>query len=227
MASGLPSTLSSNDSSVIKPLFIPGLCRGLRTGYSLTREDRRIAKNSYHRRQVRAASLWTEANSCSRDLLQSLANILPSIRAVTSVNISTWQLWPKEPSLQNQTALSDVPAPRRWWPVMLSKPTPRRNGSLSPGSCLWKLNEVCSLTFSKCQKHQNPAKQKTLCPLTVMQLIYMSLHWRLSTPLWTRSVVSDSATPWTVARQAPLSMGFSRQDYCSGLPFPSPRKEHL
>ena len=29
-------------------------------------------------------------------------------------------------------------------------------------------------------------------------------------------------TPWTVARQAPLSMGFSRQEYWSGLPFPSP-----
>ena len=27
-------------------------------------------------------------------------------------------------------------------------------------------------------------------------------------------------TPWTVARQAPLSMGFSRQEYWSGLPFP-------
>ena len=30
-------------------------------------------------------------------------------------------------------------------------------------------------------------------------------------------------TPWTVARQAPLSMEFSRQEYWSGLPFPSPR----
>ena len=29
-------------------------------------------------------------------------------------------------------------------------------------------------------------------------------------------------TPWTVAYQAPLSMGFSRQEYWSGLPFPSP-----
>ena len=29
-------------------------------------------------------------------------------------------------------------------------------------------------------------------------------------------------TPWTVACQAPLSMGFSRQGYWSGLPFPSP-----
>ena len=30
------------------------------------------------------------------------------------------------------------------------------------------------------------------------------------------------ATPWTVACQAPLSMEFSRQEYQSGLPFPSP-----
>ena len=30
------------------------------------------------------------------------------------------------------------------------------------------------------------------------------------------------ATPWTVAYQAPLSIGFSRQEYWSGLPFPSP-----
>ena len=32
-------------------------------------------------------------------------------------------------------------------------------------------------------------------------------------------------TPWTAARQAPLSMGFSRQQYWSGLPFPSPMHE--
>ena len=30
------------------------------------------------------------------------------------------------------------------------------------------------------------------------------------------------ATPWTVAHQVPLSMGFLRQEYWSGLPFPSP-----
>ena len=30
------------------------------------------------------------------------------------------------------------------------------------------------------------------------------------------------ATPWTVDRQAPLSLGFSRQEYWSGLPFPPP-----
>ena len=35
------------------------------------------------------------------------------------------------------------------------------------------------------------------------------------------SCVQLFETPWTVARQAPLSMGFSRQEYWSGLPFPS------
>ena len=35
--------------------------------------------------------------------------------------------------------------------------------------------------------------------------------------------MSDSfAIPWTVAHQAPLSMGFSRQEYWSGVPSPSP-----
>ena len=36
------------------------------------------------------------------------------------------------------------------------------------------------------------------------------------------SVVSDSVTSWPVALQAPLSMGFSGQEYWSGLPFPPP-----
>ena len=36
------------------------------------------------------------------------------------------------------------------------------------------------------------------------------------------SVLSDSMTPWTVVHQAPLCMGFSRQEYWGGLPFPPP-----
>ena len=37
------------------------------------------------------------------------------------------------------------------------------------------------------------------------------------------SVMSNSATPWTIAHQAPPSMELSRQEYWSRLPFPSPR----
>ena len=35
-------------------------------------------------------------------------------------------------------------------------------------------------------------------------------------------VTSSLRPPWTVARQAPLFMGFSRQECWSGVPFPSP-----
>ena len=34
------------------------------------------------------------------------------------------------------------------------------------------------------------------------------------------------ATSWTKAHQAPLSMGFSKQEYWNGLPFPSPKDLH-
>ena len=39
---------------------------------------------------------------------------------------------------------------------------------------------------------------------------------------WMLLHVQYFVTPWTVAHQAPLSMGFSRQEYWSGLQFPPP-----
>ena len=45
---------------------------------------------------------------------------------------------------------------------------------------------------------------------------------RLCYSVLSRSFMSDSATPRTVALQAPLPVEFSRQEYWSGLPFPSP-----
>ena len=40
--------------------------------------------------------------------------------------------------------------------------------------------------------------------------------------VWSLRHIRLCVTPWTVAHQAPLSMGFSRQECWSGLPFPSP-----
>ena len=45
--------------------------------------------------------------------------------------------------------------------------------------------------------------------------------WRYCIPAQSLSCVWLSVTPWAVAHQAPLSMGFSRQEYWSGLPCPS------
>ena len=52
-----------------------------------------------------------------------------------------------------------------------------------------------------------------------------AIHWPLGLTLVKVNSLSRIrlvATPWTVAHQAPPSMGFSRQEYWSGLPFPSP-----
>ena len=46
--------------------------------------------------------------------------------------------------------------------------------------------------------------------------------WRWNLKVKSLSRVRLFATPWTVAHQAPLSMGFSRQEYWSGVPLPSP-----
>ena len=49
-------------------------------------------------------------------------------------------------------------------------------------------------------------------------------HWVLEMKVKVKSLsrVQLFSTPWTVGHQAPPSMGFPRQEYWSGLPFPSP-----
>ena len=60
-----------------------------------------------------------------------------------------------------------------------------------------------------------------LSPLELPSPLFMWLTAPLLVP--SCSVVSNSfATPWTAARQALLSMGFSRQEYWNGLPCPPP-----
>ena len=52
--------------------------------------------------------------------------------------------------------------------------------------------------------------------------ISFSNAWKWKLKLKSLSCVRLLATPWTAAHQAPQSMGFSRQEYWSGLPLPSP-----
>ena len=65
-------------------------------------------------------------------------------------------------------------------------------------------------------KRGKKKKKKTLRK-TFLKLLLLLLS-RLSR-------VQLCATPWTAAHQAPPSLGFSRQEHWSGLPFPSPMHE--
>ena len=57
--------------------------------------------------------------------------------------------------------------------------------------------------------------------LELLAYVFISLVLLLLLSCFSR--VRLLVTPWTAAYQAPLSMGFSRQEYWSGLPLPSPR----
>ena len=52
--------------------------------------------------------------------------------------------------------------------------------------------------------------------------VAFSIVWKWKVKVKSLSRVRLVATPWTAAYQAPPSMGFSRQEYWSGLPLPSP-----
>ena len=54
-------------------------------------------------------------------------------------------------------------------------------------------------------------------------VIFFSNAWKWKVKVKSLSRVWLPATPWTAAYQAPLSMGFSRQEYWSGVPMPSPK----
>ena len=57
-----------------------------------------------------------------------------------------------------------------------------------------------------------------MCNLIICIMIYLKEKVKVKS----LSCVRLFATPWTVAHQAPLSTVFPRQEYWSGLPFPSP-----
>ena len=92
---------------------------------------------------------------------------------------------------------------RKWQPTPVFLPRESQGRGSLAGCRLWGLTEL-DMTEATQQQQQD-----------------LGLHRR-----WTSVQFSCSvqlfATPWTVAYQALWSMGFSRQEYWSGLPFPSP-----
>ena len=68
------------------------------------------------------------------------------------------------------------------------------------------------------RRHEHSLSDQTICVcVCVRTCVFVCIHSVAQSCL----ILCDPI--WTVAHQAPLSMEFSRQDYCSGWPFPSPR----
>ena len=90
-----------------------------------------------------------------------------------------------------------------------------------PSRCVWYWQEyyrtdVISLSV-------NNTMGCLFIPLVVLLIIITIIKWYLSSlKVKLLSRVRLFATPWTVAYQVPQSMEFSRQEYWSWLPFPSP-----
>ena len=77
------------------------------------------------------------------------------------------------------------------------------------------------IRFSSCFRGASVFGEPKNEHLLKQHLIY-DPKWGYGTWLCLCSCIRLFATPWTVARQASLSLGFSKQEYQSGLPFPTP-----
>ena len=99
---------------------------------------------------------------------------------------------------------------------------------LSATLCFWIYQRNCKNSWI--YNHINslkPLPNKQIYVLNSTVFLFTTLRTLLSpycdcSEVKLLSRVQLFVTSWTVARQAPLSMGFSSQEYWNGLPFPSP-----
>ena len=97
-----------------------------------------------------------------------------------------------------------------WLKVFYRQKAGRKHGGRRPiGSCSFSLRRA--QTLCQALRIQKWRELDMVLALSELKVWVCASH----------SVVSNSVTPWTVDHQALLSMGFSRQEYWSGLPCPS------
>ena len=92
----------------------------------------------------------------------------------------------------------------------------RRSSSVSEGQWFQDPSTDAQASLVKCRSWLNSRKQN------LWMWRASCMYYTIYVSAYMLSCVQLFGTPWTVARQAPLSMEFSRQEYWSRLPFPSP-----
>ena len=118
--------------------------------------------------------------------------------------------WGKEPVHVWGMVSIATPSPQFCYePKMLA---PWKKSYDKPRQCIKKQSHHLA---NKCLSSQSYGFPVVLCGCE---------SWTIKKAEWVKVIqlCLTLATPWTVACHAPLSMGFSRQEYWRGLPFPSP-----
>ena len=114
-------------------------------------------------------------------------------------------------------------------PTTLSQPTLLLPVWAGPAAALYSRLSKLKLPKRGCKATLELHTKDSISGLREMTLKVRGVEGAIRVYIWdllvlvlSHAVVSDSAIPWTIAHQAPLSMGFSTQDYWSGLPYPPP-----
>ena len=107
---------------------------------------------------------------------------------------------------------------RRWWRQGLGGAETRERG-LATACCHYAPSRFKARASTRSSRQQPRSPTESPYPTHHQSL---NLERKKEKKVKSLSRVRLFVTPWTVAYQAPPSMGFSRQEYWSGLPFPSP-----
>ena len=135
--------------------------------------------------------------------------ILPDFRLYYKANvIKTVWYWHKNRHIDQWNRHTD-----QWNRTESQEINPRTNGLIN----LWQRRQIC--TMEKRQPLQLVVLGNWTVTCKIMKLEHSLLLLSRFSRVWL------CATPETAAYQAPLSLGFSRQERWSGLPFPSPMHE--
>ena len=92
-------------------------------------------------------------------------------------------------------------------------------------SCYFCCFCIASVVSDSVRPHrQQPTRIPGILQVRILEWVAISFSnaWKWKVKVKSLSRVWLSVTPWTAAHQAPPSMGFSRQEYWSGVPLPSP-----